>query len=245
MATTRTARDLIDHALFAIGAYNPADTVAAADITTCLEVLQDLLAEWSSDGLAVPAQVTEYFALVVGTTSYTVGENGSPTLNTERPEQVISAWIRDSSSFDSPVAVIDKKAYDRIAIKSMSGGTVTDLYVDYSAPNATFYVWPAPSSTDSLYFSSIKPLSEPALTTENLLNTTLLPRNYFNALKFNLAVDLCPVFTREVPPVIAKRAVETLAAIKSLNFARNMGPVSLDVLSGDGVSAYQAFEMGI
>src|SRR5512147_587089 len=81
MATARTSNDLIDAALRLLGVLGTTETAPAADTTLGLEALQDLLAEWSGDGLMVPSVTVSTFGLVNGQVAYRVGE-GSMTLGT-------------------------------------------------------------------------------------------------------------------------------------------------------------------
>jgi hypothetical protein len=240
MATVRTTLDLITAALQTIGAYAASETLAAPDAEIGLETLQDLLAEWSDGGLMIPCLVTESLSMVVGQVSYTVGESGAPDLNTVRPEQVIGAYIRDSGGYDYPVEIIGESQYRALTTKSGTSGRPDRLYPKYSVPNATIYLYPEPDSTDTLYLVSNKTFIEPVLYTENLLNTTQLPRNYFNALKWNLAIELCTPFLREPTPLMVKRASDTKNTIKKLNMARTVEPVVIDIMGS--TRYYNIFE---
>jgi hypothetical protein len=91
-------------------------------------------------------------------------------------------------------------------------------------------VYPSPDTADNLYITSIKTFTEPTTYTENLMTTTQLPRNYFNALKWNLAIELSTPFNREPTQLMVKRAVETKNYIKKLNMARTVEPVRIDIM---------------
>jgi hypothetical protein len=242
MATSRTALDLITASLQSLGVYAAAETLSAEDADLALDTLQDLLAEWSDGGLMVPCTVTEAITLVVGQVSYTVGESGSPDKNTVRPEQVVNAYVRDSSSRDYDVTIIGEKKYQDLVVKTSITGRPDRIYVKYSAPNAVIYVFPEPSIADSLYIVSIKPFTEPTTLPEALLNTTEIPRNYFNALKWNLALELSLPFLRDPSPLLVKRANDTKKSILNLNAARIVEPVDLGLGSARGSSLADFFE---
>lgn len=232
MATVRTVNDLLKAALTDLGVISAVETPTAEDAELALETLQDLLAEWSDGGLVIPVVVTEYFAMVVGQATYTIGESGSPSKNTVRPEKVIGAYVR-SSGIDSPVNVIGDSEYRLISQKTTSG-TPDRLYPAYTAPNCTFYLYPVPDSTDSLYFTSQKTFTEPNTLTEALLNTTGIPRNYYNALRFNLAVDLSMKYEKQASPLLVSRAISTKTHLKNLNLARMVEPVRFEWSSPSG-----------
>ena len=242
MATTRTALDLITAALQTLGVYGATETLSAEDAHLGLETLQDMIAEWSDGGLTIPCTVTEAITLVVGQVAYTVGENGVPSLFTVRPEQIVGAFVRDSGNYDYFVEIIGERAYNSLQNKSGISGRPDRLFAKYSAPNITVYVYPEPDAAESLYITSVKSFTEPTAYTEELLDTTTIPRNFYNALKWNLAMELSTPFQREITPLIAKRARDTKKSIINLNMARTVEPVDLGFGSNKGGSLADFFE---
>ena len=233
MPTSRTANDLIKDALLLLNVVNPSETPTDADAQQVLNTLQDLLAEWSDDGLLVPVVTTETLTLASGTASYTVGQNGTPSLTTVRPELVNGAFIREGS-YDYQMQIIGEREYRLTLDKSTATSRPDKLYVLYSAPNATFYPLPVPDTTYSLVFVSTKPFSEPAILTEDLLNTTLLPRNYYSALKWNLACEMGPYFEKQPNQWMLRRAAVTKNQLVGLNIARRLEAVRLELAGGKG-----------
>lgn len=82
MATIRTASDIIDGALRLVGVLAATETAPAVDSQLTLTCLQDLLADWSGEGLIIPTVSTTSFTLVAGTSEYRIGEVGAFTLGT-------------------------------------------------------------------------------------------------------------------------------------------------------------------
>jgi hypothetical protein len=219
--TVRTAQDLVTAALEDLGRVNIGDSIEAGELHQAFYRLQDMIAEI---GLQIaPNVVVESFSMIAGTSTYTIGESGAPTLNTVRPEEVISAYVR-SSGVDSDVEIIGENAYAGITDKA-SPGIPLSLWVKYTSPNATFVLWPVPDSTDSLFFVSRKPLNEPAALGDNLVLITAIPRNLFNVLKLNLMVELSG---KNADPALLARAQRALKGAVSLNMARQVEPVGLE-----------------
>lgn len=229
MATVRTVYELIADALSLAGHYSPGEAIAAEDSDLALRLLQDLLAEWQGNGLLVPSLVTEAINLQVGKINYLVGQSAGMDLDTIRPDQIIGAYVRDSSSYDHPVNIIGERDYRRLAMKSTSSGRPTILWPNYTAPNMTIYVYPAPDVIESLYIQSIKPATDPSLLTQDMLTAVSIPRNYHNALRFNLALDLAPHYGVQLNPIVIMRAQRTKSAIISLNAARRVQAANLEV----------------
>jgi hypothetical protein len=228
-----TVREITDGALMDIGAVGVGETPSAEDRKLAYTRLQWLLQEWSDGGLAVPSVVQEAITLVGSQSSYTVGENGSPDLSTVRPEQIIGAFIRDSSGYDHHIEVIGEKAYRKLSSKTTESRP-KKLWYNATAPNGTVYVWPTPSSAEALWVSGIKPFSVPASQTENILNTTEIPSNYHNPIKWNLMVELCAPFEREPTMLMISRAQRGYDNILSLNLARRMQPAELEISPSSG-----------
>jgi hypothetical protein len=228
IGASTTALDIIHAALRIVGVGQTGEVYATSDVNIASDILSLLLQEWSDGGLVVPSIVQEAITTVAAQNSYTVGKNGSPDLDTVRPEQIIGAWVRDSSNYDYPVEVIGEKAYRKFISKTTQARP-EKLWYNPTAPNGTVYVWPTPSAAESLYISSVKPFAIPASDAEVLLNTTSIPSNYHNALRWNLAVEICPEFRREPTMLMITRATDTYSKIESLNFARRMEAVELEI----------------
>jgi hypothetical protein len=74
----------------------------------------------------------------------------------------------------------------------------------------------------------------PASQTENILNTTEIPSNYHNPLKWNLMVELCAPFEREPTMLMISRAQRGYDNLLALNLARRMQPAELEISPSSG-----------
>lgn len=227
MATTRTVLELIEGALRVAGVYEAGETLEADASSTALDLLQDILAEMTGNGLVVPFVQLESFTLTAGQISYTVGENGSPDKNMVRPEDVIGAYVR-SGGYDYNVRIIKERGYRKLTDKDAEGRP-DRLWYNPTVPNGTIYLYPAPDDTDDLHIYCQRPLQEPSALTDNLLNDTGLPRHYHNSLKWLLGIELCQEYGRVITPFIAARARSAESTIISLNAARRVQPSGFEI----------------
>ena len=227
MATTRTVRQLIETSLKRCGVFEIGETPESEIMANSLQVLQDLLAERAGD-FFVSYVVQEAITLVNAQNSYTVGEDGSPDLNTQRPEKILGAFIRDSNNHDYPVKVIGEKAYRLIASKT-TAARPEKIWYNPTAPNGTIYTWGTPTSAESLYISSLKTLTEPTSVTQNLLDTVGIPRNYHNPLAWMLAFELCDEFGKEPTVTIIARSQQAERDLVALNMARSIEPAHIEI----------------
>ncbi len=232
MATVRTVLQLIGDVLSLAGHYSPGEPIAAEDSDLVLRLLQDLLAEWAGQTLTVPCLVLEPITLAVAKNFYTVGETAGADKSTVRPEQIIGAFVRDSSNHDYPVSIIGERDYRLLGEKSGRSGRPTKIWPNYTAPNMIIYTYPTPDSIESLYIESIKTFTEPTTLVQDLSATVSIPRVYHNALKFNLAVDTAPHYDKQLSPLVVLRAQRTKSAIISLNAARTVQAANLEIPTG-------------
>ena len=237
MATLRTINRLINAVLCDIlNVYNPNESIDADDASVVHRAIQDRLASWVDDVL-VPIQITESFAMVVGTASYTIGETGAPTVNTARPDKIVGAYVRQSS-YDYPVEVITESQYRNLADKT-SSGRPEKVYPYYTTPNITLYLYPVPDSTDNFYFVSNKHMTEPTTYTEDTFVTMGLPGYIYDALKWRIAIDVAPGFYKPVSQEILFNANDAFSRMTAKHLARSMkgGMVEM-AYSGRGRGRY-------
>ena len=227
MATVRTVRQIIEGAFRIIGVHEVGETPEPEDTATALETLQDIIAEHAGSWI-IPFIVQQAITLVAGQASYTIGENGAPGLNTQRPEQINGAFIR-SGGYDYPVNILGERAYRTMVDKTTSGRPEW-LWYNPTAPNGTIYVYPVPDdATDALWISSAKSLAEPTGLTQNMLDTVSIPRNYHNPLKKILALELCEEYGKPPSQLLMVQANESESRLLSLNAARMVSPAMLEV----------------
>ena len=238
MATAWTIQQIVDMALRRLAIAPGTEAPPAAYRTNGLQALQLLLAEWSGEGLSVPFVTQEAITMVASQHSYTVGENGSPDLNTVRPEKIDGAFVRDSNNYDYHVDVIGERAFTAIVAKDSAASRPQVLWYNPTVPNGTAYVDPTPDSTDSLYIVHAAPMTEPATLGESALNTTGVARNYHNALSWCLAEQMAPMFGKQVPRTVEKMAERGYNRIVSLNAARRRQAAVIDTPGQGGSGSY-------
>jgi len=207
-----TATSMILRAQQLIGEKSLGATLTANEQTAYLSVLIAMLESWSNDRLSVPAITQESFPLVANTVSYTIGAAG--VFATSRPQDIIQAFVRDANSYDVPVNIIQREAYDALRVKNV--GTTYPSYLFYDNTNAaalgTIYVYPAPASGLTLFIDQQK-LLQTFVTINDVLT---LPPGYQRAIESNLAIELAAGQT-PVSPELAKIAKDSLAAIRKNN----------------------------
>jgi len=207
--STATAQTHIDAAYRKLGIKAP----TTARRNNGLEALNNMLSNFNVSGLIVQALTTENFTLTVGDAEYTIGSGGD--FDTVRPNRVIDAFIRDSSSFDYAVDVeMSIQEFNDIGDKTAEARP-TRLYYTPEYPLGRIYLNYEPAAAETLYIETFKTITELAA-----LSTTMsLPDEYKRFVVYNLALELAPeekIKTQTLELVIAI-ANDSKKIIKRLN----------------------------
>jgi hypothetical protein len=231
-----TALDIITDALIDLGAIDPIEDLTADEASHGLRRLNEMLASWSLESLAVYQILNEGFATVAGTASYSIGSGA--TWNTTRPLRIESAFLRYSST-DYPLRILSREEYDAITLKTTQFMPEV-LYFEPSVANAVIYLYGVPDAVYTVYLNSLKQLqSFTALTT-----TVVLPPGYLRAIKANLSLELAPAYNRRPPDAVLAIARESKANIKRLNSRTPKLRLDHLQLGGSGASDMAAFTAG-
>lgn len=208
-----TVSDLIKGSLRLLGVTAAGETPSSAELSDGLSSLNDLLEDWSNDGLLIYSKVIESVTLVAGTGSYTIGTSGD--FNTARPQKITEIMSKQvGSDIETPVRIIeDSQEWARIVDKTTQGTDPECVFYNPTHALGTLYVWPVPSTASSLVLHSIKPLTAYSATSD----TVTLPPGYKKALRYDLAIELAPEYGKEPSMLILGNAAESKARIMRVN----------------------------
>ena len=221
-----TLLDLITQALQSIAVYGLGQTPNSAETADAVNALNIMVDSWNADGLLIPSVTRESFTLTIGKESYTWGTMASAgNFTTARPARLTRAFIRDGS-YDYPVELIGGDEYEDITDKTTSGRP-EQLWYNPTFPLATVFLYFTPDAAYNLRVDSEQDLID----FSSLVATISLPPEYLAALKWNLAQELCSPYMKQVPPIVAMRADETLRTVRRINAAQKAEPVRLDLFT--------------
>ena len=204
---------LILRSLRLIGEKMRGATLSSDEQVECLASFNAMLESWSIERAMCYQVLQESFPLAANTVSYTIGPGG--TFSTARPTRIVDpCFTRDSSSFDSPLRIIDVVSYGRIVQKN--AGQTYPSYLFYDSANVgglgTITIYPAPISGLTLFINSWSALAS----VSTISAQVSLPPGYERALVYNYAIEESGGFA-SVSPEVAKIARESKAVVKSLN----------------------------
>ncbi|MDH5510306.1 MAG: hypothetical protein OEZ32_08125 [Nitrospinota bacterium] len=218
------AKDIIEAALRQIGVARRGMKLDAADIQEGLAALNRMVDSWALEEFMIYAVSQGNFTLTGGKSEYTIGSGGD--FAATRPEDVLSAWIRDSAGIDHPVSTISRDRYNAICSKN-SPGRPTELYFDPQYPLAKLMLWPTPSAVEDLYLDQL--VKVPSFADEN--TSVSLPPGYEECLVCNLAVRLAPEYGITPPDEVRNQALQIKGRITNHNFKPGMFQHDIGLLS--------------
>ena len=219
--------NIVNHALSMLGVYSIGQTPSAEDTNLAKFTLERLFEELTEDKLIIPYETTDTLTLVTGQHSYTIGQSGTPDLNTVRPDSIKKAILR-SGSIDYTLDIIALDQYREEPLKS-SDSMPYEIAYNPTLPNGVLYFYPTPSQADTVYITSKKPYTTFSDLSDDMTTDLLIPSSYFNFLTYKLALLLSPHYNVEpnVVTLITNLSVSTENKIKNRNAAREIRPVSI------------------
>lgn len=201
---TETALDIVTSAMRKTGILTKSESPDADEAQDALEVLNDILASSSNEGLMIYARTLESFTLSGGVAEYTIGTGGD--FNTDRPVFIVSSYVRIGTT-DYPLDVITDSDYADISQKNTNS---IPYWINYTNayPLAKIKFYPVPSDGWVFYL-----LSEKELTRFTLNQSVILPPGWGRYLKSQLALELAPEYGVQVPQETVQVAMSAKAQV--------------------------------
>ena len=207
------AMELLRGALGLTNAVGVDQTLSADEITDSLRVLNDLIEDWSTQGLAVYGQANQTFSTVAAQATYTIGIGGNWA--TTRPVRINTPGYSTIQGVTFPCVEITRAEYDTITNKAQPRA-YPDYYLYVNEyPLGLVTLWPVPDAVTPITFSIDR-----VITAVPTAATALsFPPGYTKAFKYALGVELAPMFGKSITsyPDVAAIAAITLGNIKRAN----------------------------
>lgn len=196
-----TALGMITSSMKKIKVLTKSETPSADEAADGLASLNGMLSLWSNETLLVYARTWETFTLTPGIGTYTIGTGQA--LNTARPTAIIEAHVSEGTISHPPMSIKSDEVYNALPDKT-SQGLPDILNFDNDFPVAKIRLYRVPVIAYVLNLLSEKPL-----TSFTLNQTVSLPPGWEHTIIHNLAVVIAPEFGVDVPPLVAKEAVDS------------------------------------
>jgi len=225
MATV-TAGDLVRNALGLILVLGQQDTLASSDMDDGLRFLNSMLESWGLIRQNIFKLNVKTLALTAGDQTYTIGPSGD--FNTLRPSKITNASYIVANNVSYPLEIIDERQWAQIPYKPLTSYIPQVLWYSAGYPLGTINLWPAPGSNMSLVLCSYAPLQE-FTDKDDIMD---LPPGYQRAIIPNLAIELAPLYNKNVGPTLTRNASLALRAIRGVNVPRPVMSTGLPTTGG-------------
>lgn len=182
---------LIYGALRLAGVIAQGETPNASQVSDAATTLNMLVKAWMADGMPIWAITTVTIPMVAGQNTYTIS---TPS----RLLKPIQAWNRDTTSqVDIPVRMISREEYNILGNKSTTGNPI-QLYFEPNRDSTNVYMFPTPDSTSQaqnvMYLVAQRPYQDFDAATD----TPDFPQEWYEALKYGLAVRLAGEYNVDI-----------------------------------------------
>lgn len=214
-----SAQSYITRALRLIMVLGAGETPDAEQLQDGFETLNDMIDGWAADDLTIFDTEEVELNLTAADGEYTIGVGGD--INRARPTDIYRASIIHAGNaaqpLELPISIIDELQWQAVPVKAVTSSLPMKLYIRYSFPLMRLKVWPIPSVGGSA--RRLKLYVRTALTSfADYTTVYTFPPGYNRAIRYNLALDLCPEYEIAEPPsVVVGKAAEYLADIRRKN----------------------------
>lgn len=225
-----TVRNLIRASLRDIGVLAKNEDATADEYADALVDLNMMIGEWSVSPLMVLGAVMGTVTVSASDNTYTIGASGAD-VTAAKPSTITDAFIRDSNSIDTGVAIITLEEWNALTSKAISTGRPYALYYDpgesqQAVHTGTINLYPIPDASYTLYIGEQKPLTEFSAITETV---TFAPF-YYSGIRYSLAERLWPQYkddNRPFPPHLAKLKTDTMNTIRTANAKQHTATIEV------------------
>lgn len=211
-----TAQDVITLALKLSGVVGVGQAASTDDLNDAFTMLTLMMATWQRKRW-LTWHLQDVAFTPNSSQSYTIGSGG--TINVARPDRIERAYARQLNpggpyAVDFPLQVIDdREDYAAIVLKSMAASPPTLIFYDPDYPLGSVYVWPVCDNRWEIHLLVKQPIAQPSV----LGDTISLPQEYLEAIMWNLAARLRPMYGQGPDPTIAAEAKASLDTVRVAN----------------------------
>jgi hypothetical protein len=226
-----TPADLFKTALRQIGVLGRGQNVSAEQLEETKMLCNMMLGQWTRKRWLIfhlleiytPGTGSQTYTLGPSTIAWDVGEtftqSGLTSDMSTRMNRIEKAFVRinagSTNQTDVPLRIIPTyEDWSLIPVKTIAAGFPQAVFLDTGFPEATLYVWPAPSSQYEIHLLLLNPLIRIADVSVDIN----LPDEYQDAIFWNLCKRLLNSYRKPKDPEIDQQANAALNTVKNANF---------------------------
>ena len=194
---TRTVREIIQSAMRLGRLVNIRSSASAEEEAIVLQALQDMLKALQNEGWNVWCKAQQELSLTAGTIAY--------ALDPVRPLKVLDARYDCGDGIEVPMVAMMREEYDVLPVKNATG-TPTQFCYDRQREDAVFKIWPilaTASGSEKIVLTYEREIEDAELNDE-----IDVPAEFYETVRYMLAVRACDELAKDAPPRVEARATE-------------------------------------
>lgn len=207
---TRTLTVMANAAAQFLGVLDSGAALSSQQVADALAAANDMIDNWSTDGLMILQSLFATVNYVGGTQSYTIGP--AATVNVARPVMIVAAHNILAAGPSNEIKVLSGDAWAALEDRQSSSYLVKYLFYDRGAPTGTVYFSPIPSggTAQLMYWAALSQFVDATTA------LTLLP-GYAELMTLGLARILAAQYDMPIPESTEKAYSEALERVRKLN----------------------------
>lgn len=198
-----TGTQLITYAMTTLGELSSGEGFNTSEGVACLAKLNQIIDNANIQQEMATSATVATVSLVNGTQSYALGT---------RVVKIASAEVQQTSGATMPLKIVNAQEWNAIIDRDSLSAYPQSLFYDRGFTTGTIYLSPIPTGGTLTYVAWLGQSTFATVGTSN----TLLP-GYELYLTTELAIQIAPFFTREVPQSVMVANKEAKDEIRKLN----------------------------
>jgi len=188
-ATFNTPDRIIRMAMVDAGYLQDGDDPTPEQYANYLNRLNDLINFWQTQGLKLWLQYDLSIPLTSGQGTYTIGPGGS--VDMVKPLRVIdNGYYLDTQGIKRPLLMISRDEYTRLSSVTEQGA-LNSYFVDKQALQLVVHFWLVPDTTAAANGTAHVTIQKQVTNVTTLTESMNFPQEWFLALRWGLADDIC------------------------------------------------------
>lgn len=217
-----TIGEIVIDAFIEIGVWAPGEGANDPDVLQWgLRKANEVMDVWQAMRNKVYAYAFNLFTFEANVNPTVMGPSPAATPGwtvPQRPVRIESAALilNSGTAVDLPINIRDKDWWAANQVKSIQTNVPTDLYPDYSWPDAQLYFWPVINVGDQVRIQTWTTVQQFVSITDPIGGPGgpgTLPPAYRTAIKLTLAETLCSGSNKEPSPSLVQSAIAARAAM--------------------------------
>lgn len=197
--------------------------------------LNDLINLWQTQGLKLWTQIDQSITLIASQATYTLAPGGS--VNMTKPLRALQGYYLDSTGANRrPIYPLSWDEYLRLSTVTQTG-QISQYFVDKKQTSISVKFWLVPDATAATGTAHLL-LQQQITNFTGLTDTLNFPQEWFIALRWGLADDICSGQPQAIMDRCAAKAAAFRSALEDWDVEDASTSFAPDMNAGSSASSF-------